>query len=53
MNKKLYVSPDFEILWVEINDVILASVEGYKSYVDPEPGDWGDAAAYYDDEIDW
>ena len=40
---KLYISPEFEILRVEmIQEVIMASPEQYSSYVDPDPGDWGD-----------
>ncbi|MBR1731748.1 MAG: hypothetical protein IJ725_04895 [Ruminococcus sp.] len=51
---KLYISPEFEILMVEmIEDIIMASPENYSSYVDPNPGDWGDPIIDPDDDIEW
>lgn len=53
---KLYISPEFEVMRVEmIEDIILSSpqVEGFTSYVDPNPGDWGDVPDPGDEDINW
>ena len=51
---KLYISPEFEILRVEmIEDVIMASPENYSSYV-PDPIDLpSDPVEEPDPDIDW
>ena len=54
MTKREYISPKFERVNVKIyDDVLGASIEWYKEYIDPEPGDWDDPIIDPDDEIEW
>ena len=47
-----YVKPDLEIVQFSPKDVICTSVENFSSYVDPNPGDWGDIE-FPDDPDEW
>lgn len=52
----LYISPEFEILRVEmLDEVIMASPEEYSTYSPSNPADWGDPTipTYDDDEPEW
>ena len=53
--RKPYVSPELEKVEVKISDDILSSsVENFSSYIDPDPGDWGDNPIIDpDDDIIW
>lgn len=51
--KKEYSSPEFHFLTVELSGALLSSPENYSSYVDPDPGDWGDPIIDPDDDIQW
>lgn len=37
----------------ELSGALLSSPENYNSYVDPDPGDWGDPIIDPDDDIQW
>lgn len=53
-NKRMYVTPEMEVTYVQMADAILSSVENFSSYIDPNPGDWGDDPIFDDDdEIVW
>ena len=53
-NRRMYVTPEMEVTYVQMADAILSSVENFSSYVDPNPGDWGDDPIFDDDdEIIW
>ena len=50
----LYISPEFEVLRVEMTeDVIMASPEDYSSTTPTTPGDWGDPTVPSDEDIEW
>ena len=52
--KRKYVPPKSEIVELGAkSDVLTGSVENFSSYIDPNPGDWGDPIFDDDDEIDW
>lgn len=51
---KGYESPEIHVEELVKADVILSSdVEHFSSYVDPNPGDWGDPIIDPDDDIIW
>ena len=57
MHKKIYLSPELEILKVDIiEDVIMSSPENFSSTIDG-PGDWGTDPSFPDpdpdEEISW
>jgi hypothetical protein len=51
--KKEYCSPEFLFFKVELDDIIMGSVEKYSEYVDPTPGNWDDPIIPDDPGIIW
>lgn len=41
-NEKQYICPELSVITLSLTDVLYGSVEDLSSYVEPDPGDWGD-----------
>ena len=52
-HKNEYICPDLAVIRLTLRDVICSSPENFNSYLDSEPGDWGDPILDPDDDIGW
>lgn len=53
MDKKEYISPEFDVVSLTLKDVILGSPEDFNGYLSTENDDLGDLDPDPDDGIDW